>query len=227
MIVVAIDGPAGAGKSTVARDVALALGFTHVDSGALYRAVALAALDRKVPLDEPAALEALARELSLDIDGPRIWIAGVEETSRIRSAAVTEAASRVAAVPGVRTALLGFQRGLAAGSNVVIEGRDIGTVVFPEAPVKIYLTASIAERARRRHEETAGVADSSVEELVSTITQRDEADSTRETSPLTRAPDAAVVDSTGKSVAAVVDQVLTVVTKTLPGIGDRHLHEQE
>src|SRR5262245_39753519 len=153
-MVIAIDGPAGAGKSTVARAVARALGFTYLDSGAMYRAVALVALDRGTDIDNGQQLGELAWELAIDFDGDTIRLGGKPVEGKIRSPEVTAAASRVSVHPQVRQAMLNRQRELIASGNYVAEGRDIGTVVSPDSPLKVFLTASEEERARRRAAET-------------------------------------------------------------------------
>jgi 3-phosphoshikimate 1-carboxyvinyltransferase len=197
-LVIAIDGPAGAGKSTVSRAVAEALGIERLDTGAMYRAVAALALRREVPLDDLAAVAALAAAAVIAV-GPQVVIDGLDVTDVIRSPEVGRAVSLVAANAEVRRALVARQRAwVAEHGGGVVEGRDIGTVVFPEAAVKVYLTASPEERARRRQDETAdGVA------------RRDRIDSTRAASPLMEAPDAHLLDTTGRSVQDVVEEVLS------------------
>lgn len=200
MTVLAIDGPAGAGKSTVARAAARALGFTYLDSGAMYRAVALAAL--RAPSREPPAV-ARAADISL---GDRVLLDGEDVTDAIREPAVSEAASRVAADPLVRAALVAKQRDLIAAGDWVAEGRDIGTVVAPEAAVKVFLTASPEERARRRATELAG----DVAAVLAEQARRDERDAAREHSPLRAAPDAVVLDTTGLALEQVVERVVAL-----------------
>jgi len=195
-MVIAIDGPAGAGKSTVARAVAAALGFTFLDSGAMYRCVALAALERGAP---PAAV---VDELRIEpFDGVRMD--GRDVSAEIRAAAVSEAASQAAADPAVRTAMVREQRRLLAGGDWVAEGRDIGTVVAPAAELKLFLTASPHERARRRAAELG--ADPAT--VLAEMTIRDQRDESREHSPLIAAPDAIVLDTTGLTLDAVVAQI--------------------
>ncbi|HYP23700.1 MAG TPA: (d)CMP kinase, partial [Actinomycetota bacterium] len=150
MAALAIDGPAGAGKSTVARAVARALGWRYVDSGAMYRALALAALRAGVDPADEDAVGSLAETAEIDLDGTRVWLEGTDVSERIRASDVTKIVSTVAANPRVRSALLGKQRALAETSDVVMEGRDIGSAVLPRAEFKVYLTAAPAERARRR-----------------------------------------------------------------------------
>ena len=194
-MVVAIDGPAGAGKSTVARALAQALGFTYLDSGAMYRSVALAG-----PTVYPASLD-------IAFAGDRVVLNGRDVTDAIRTPDVSEGASRVAANPSVREAMVQKQRELLADGDWVAEGRDIGTVVAPDATLKVFLTASAEERARRRAEQIgADPATVLAEQAI-----RDERDSTREASPLRAAPDAVQVDTTAKDVAAVVDEIARLV----------------
>ena len=199
-MVVAIDGPAGAGKSSVARAVASELGFTYLDSGAMYRCVALAGLRRGVP---PAEVASGVR-ISL---GDRVVCDGVDVTDAIREPAVSEAASRAAADPAVRRAMVSQQRELLARGDWVVEGRDIGTVVAPDATVKVFLTASPEERARRRAAELG--ADASA--VLAEQTIRDERDRTREHSPLRPAPGTVELDTTGLSLSDVVERVVALV----------------
>jgi len=200
-MVVAIDGPAGAGKSTVARAVARALGFTFLDSGAMYRCVALARL--RDPAADPAAL-------SIVLDGDAVVLDGEDVSAEIRSAAVSEQASVVAADPAVREALVAQQQRLLAAGDWVAEGRDIGTVVAPHAEVKVYLTASSAERARRRAVQIGG--DPSVVEREQAL--RDERDSTREHSPLAVADDAVELDTTGLDIDQVVARIVALTGRS-------------
>jgi CMP/dCMP kinase len=200
MTVVAIDGPAGAGKSSVARGVADALGFTYLDSGSMYRTVALAALERRVP---PASI---ASTLNIEV-GPRVLLDGRDVTSEIRTAAVSEAASEVAADPEVRQALVLQQRRLLSQGDWVAEGRDIGTVVAPDADLKVFLTADPAERARRRAAELGVDADTVLAEQ----TIRDERDRTREHSPLKPAEGSVELDTTGLTLDQVVGRVVDMV----------------
>jgi CMP/dCMP kinase len=198
--VVAIDGPAGAGKSTVARAVADELGFTYLDTGAMYRSVALAAIERGVPA------ASIASSLAIE-PGERVLLDGRDVTDEIRTPAVSEAASQVAADPTVRTAIVAEQRRLLARGDWVAEGRDIGTVVAPDAEVKVFLTADPAERARRRAAEL-GIDAATVlaEQKI-----RDERDETREHSPLAPAEGAIVLDSTGMTQPEVVKRIITLV----------------
>ena len=204
MTVVAIDGPAGAGKSTVARAVAAELGFTYLDTGAMYRAVALAAADRAA---EPASV---ASTLKIEPQGERILLDGRDVTEEIRTPEVSEAASRAAADPAVRRAVVEQQRRLLDAGDWVAEGRDIGTVVAPDAEVKVFLTAEPEERARRRAAEL-GLDPARV---LAEQTIRDERDRTREHSPLEPARGAVVLDSTHLTLAQVVQRIAELV----PGI---------
>jgi cytidylate kinase len=205
-VVIAIDGPAGAGKSTVAQGVAEALGFTYLDSGAMYRCVALAALDRGLGLDDGPALGKLALGLEIELDGNGVRLDGREVSGEIRTPEVAAAASRVSVHPQVREAMVARQRRLIDAGRYVAEGRDIGTVVSPEAPLKVFLTASEPERARRRAEESG----ESVEDVLEAIRARDERDSEREHGALRAAEDSVELDTTGFSVAEVVDRVVAL-----------------
>ncbi|HTU30936.1 MAG TPA: (d)CMP kinase [Solirubrobacteraceae bacterium] len=205
MTVVAIDGPAGAGKSTVARAVAERIGGVYLDSGAMYRAVALAALRRGI---DPGSAGELASIVSIELEPGVVILDGEEVTSLIRDPAVTEAASVAAAVPEVREAMVGQQRALlASGGDWVAEGRDIGTVVWPQAEVKVFLTASPRARAERRAAELG----LSVDEVLAQVIERDERDSTRAHSPLRAADDAVTVDTTGLTLDQVVERVAALV----------------
>jgi cytidylate kinase len=205
-MVIAIDGPAGAGKSTVARAVAAALGFTYLDSGAMYRCVALAGLELDADLGDGEEMATLAHSLHIGLDGERVELDGRDVGSEIRSAAVTEASSRVSVHPGVREAMVAQQRRMVAAGRYVAEGRDIGTVVSPEAPLKVFLTAADEERARRRAAET-GEDEAAV---LAAQRQRDERDRTREHSALRAAPDAVEIDTTGLAVDDVVARVVAL-----------------
>jgi CMP/dCMP kinase len=211
---VAIDGPAGAGKSSVARALAAALGFRYLDTGAMYRAVALAALRRDIDLDDEAALASVLRGLSLELDGDRVLVDGSDVSAEIRSPAVTSGAARAARHPSVRAALAASQRALAQGGDVVMEGRDIGSEVLPDADVKIYLTASLDERARRRaHQSGAPMSGEELAVLRADLARRDESDHTRAVSPLVQATDAIVIDSTGMSQEEVVAGIVAEVRR--------------
>ncbi|MEM9070977.1 MAG: (d)CMP kinase [Myxococcota bacterium] len=211
--VIALDGPAGAGKSSVAKAVADALGFVLVDTGALYRGIALAAQEAGVPWEDGPALGALAEKAQLGFaPGPRLLLNGADREDEIRSPAMGQGASKVSAHPEVRAALLGIQRRLGADGGVVLEGRDIGTVVFPDAEVKVFLTATAEERAHRRHGDLQkrGV-ESDYSELLASIKERDERDSTRAVAPLRPAEDAVLLDSTDLGFDEVVARVVALV----------------
>jgi CMP/dCMP kinase len=205
-MVIAIDGPAGAGKSTVARGVAAALGFTYLDSGAMYRCVALAGIARDADLDDAEGMGDLARSLAISFDGPAVLLDGSDVSPAIREPRVTEASSRVSIHPGVREAMVARQRELIAAGRFVAEGRDIGTVVSPDSPLKVFLTASEEERARRRAAQTG-------EDLATVLAaqgERDERDATREHSALQAAEDAVEIDTTELPLDEVVDQIVAL-----------------
>jgi len=206
-MVIAIDGPAGAGKSTVARGVAGALGFTYLDSGAMYRCVALAALQGQADLDDGEAVGALAEGLEIEFDGRRVLLAGDDVSDEIRTPEVSAAASRVSVHPRVREAMVARQRRLIAASNYVAEGRDIGTVVSPDSPLKVFLTASDEERARRRAAETG----EDFEAVLAAQRRRDARDTEREHGALRAAEDAVELDTTGSTQDEVVARVVALV----------------
>jgi cytidylate kinase len=222
--ILTIDGPSGSGKGTISRAVARHLGWHLLDSGALYRLVALAGTLRGVSPDDPEGHARIAGAMDVVFGvgpdgGELVTLAGRDVTADIRSETAGQGASRVAAWPVVRTALLERQRGFAAPPGLVADGRDMGTVVFPQAHLKIFLTASPDERAQRRYKQLkdkgSGV---SLAALSREITERDLRDSTRAVSPLRPAPDARVLDSTGLSIEAVVTQVLEWGAERLPGV---------
>lgn len=218
-MIVAIDGPAGSGKSTVAKSLADRLGFHYLDTGAMYRAVAFFTLASGLSVTDESAVERIATENHVTFGHEpdnalpsRVYIAGSDVTTAIRSSRVDEAVSQVASMPRVRAAMLEQQREIALNDDIVIEGRDIGTVVFPDAEVKIYLTAAPEERARRRAAQQAttgvlvdpaGVRDS--------MLRRDEADSSRAVAPLSVAADAVLLDTTGLSIDDVVSDIAGIV----------------
>jgi len=211
-LIIAIDGPSGAGKGTISRTLAEALGYRHVDTGAMYRAVGWKAAHEGVPLDDEAAVSALAQRANLVVEGGVVTIDGHDVTRAIRTPEIDKAATAVARLPKVREVLVARQRALGAEGGVVMEGRDIGTVVFPNADVKIYLDASAEERARRRAADTAHSGSQAGQAAVAAaIDARDKADSTRTISPLAIAPDAVHIDTTGMPIGSVVDQVMGLV----------------
>jgi CMP/dCMP kinase len=219
-VIIAIDGPAASGKSTVAKAVAHRIGAHYLDTGAMYRAVAFAALERDVPLGDERAVAGLASAVSIEFvhadDSPiptAVLLDGADITTAIRTPEVDDAVSVVASMPEVRSAMVAQQHRIAADARaIVLEGRDIGTVVFPDAEVKVFLTASAEERARRRHVEMAGRGHSVDEGSVLVgLQRRDHADSSREAAPLVAAEDAVMLDTTGLSVDEVVDVVAALV----------------
>jgi len=220
-VVVALDGPAGAGKSTAARMLAERLGYVLVDTGALYRGVALAAQERGISFDDAARLGSLIDGLALtferDADGrDRLHIDGADRSGAIRTPAISDGASRVSRHREVRAALLGLQRRLGAAGNVVLEGRDIGTVVFPDAEVKVFLTASDEARARRRHDELSRAGHAvPLSEVLSDIRERDKRDSERDVAPLKPADDAILLDTSDLSLDEVVTRLVTLVRDRL------------
>ena len=210
-VIVAIDGPAGAGKSSLAKRVAEKLGFVYINSGAIYRAIALWALRLGVAMSDMHKLEQLAKEASIELPpGDRVLLNGEDVSEAIRDLQVSQAASQVSAIPAVRRALLRVQREMAQKSSVVMEGRDIGSVVFPEAQVKIFLDADPIERAKRRAIELHG-HEEEVESIAAALRQRDQRDRTRSEAPLMQAPDAQLVDTTGLSLDEVEEIVLKLV----------------
>jgi cytidylate kinase len=206
--VIAIDGPAGSGKSTVARAVAARLGLDYLDTGAMYRAVAFEALRRNIDPDDSPRVAELARQIELTVDD-RVTVNGTDATVEIRTPAVTKAVTAVAANPEVRAELVARQREWARRrGGGVIEGRDIGTVVFPSAPVKVYLTASEEERASRRGRE---MLERDFDRVAADLARRDRADSTRSASPLAAASDAVSLDTTGLDTETVIERVMALV----------------
>lgn len=201
---IAIDGPAGAGKSTVTRAVAKELGFTYLDTGAMYRCVALAVLDERADTDDLARIEEIAGGIEIRFEGERVYCDGRDVTEAIRTAAVTRMTPHIAAYPEVRAAMVRQQRQIFRQAGFVAEGRDTGTVVAPDAPLKVYLTATPEERARRRAAETGQAPADVLEE----IEERDRLDSARKLSALKIAEDAILVDTTGRSIEDVVDEIV-------------------
>jgi cytidylate kinase len=226
-LIVAIDGPAGAGKSTVARALAQRFGLLNLESGAMYRAVALKALQTGVATSDAAALEVLAHATQVRLEssdtGNRVKLDGVDVTGQLRTPQITAAASEVSVHPAIRRWLVGLQQALGAQGNVVMEGRDIGTVVFPHAPVKIFLDASPEKRGERRYEQTRGagqgdpqasgaaVATQLPATVLEEIRERDRRDRTRKDSPLRPADDATIIDSTDLTLEQVIERAAAVV----------------
>jgi cytidylate kinase len=212
-LIVAIDGPSGAGKGTVARAVAARLGYRHVDTGAMYRALAWLAAHQGLNLGDETAVAALGQRASFDLEEGRIAIDGHDVRTEIRTPDMDKAATTVARHPEVRRVLVARQRSYGEGGRVVMEGRDIGTVVFPDADVKIYLDASPEERARRRAADPAHTSSKSgqLADVATALAERDKNDSTRAVSPLTIAADATVIDTTGLPIEDVIEKVLALI----------------
>ena len=221
-MIIAIDGPSGAGKSTVAKAVAKSLGFSCLDTGAMYRAVAWQALQLGVALDDEEGLGRVARDYEIsfrheqgDPVPRRVFMGDTEVTEAVRTAEIDRAVSPVSAVPAVRAALLDQQRRIGNAGDYVVEGRDIGTVVFPEAAVKVFLTASDEERAHRRVRQNVdrGIGSIDYDEVLADLRRRDERDSTRKTAPLRAAEDAVHIDSTDHYIEEVIDQICALAAQ--------------
>lgn len=226
-VVVAIDGPSGAGKSTIAKRLADRLGFTYIDTGAMYRAVALWAVRQAVEFDDHHRTEQLALASEIELaPGGRIQLNGEDVTASIRTPDVTNGASRIAVIPGVRRAMVAKQREIGQKVSVVMEGRDIGTVVFPNADVKVFLDASLEERVRRRQaEQRAKGMEVSTGVLSAQMKERDERDSTRADAPLAQAPDAVYLDSTNLTEEEVAEAILKMVRARVTNGREYHSHE--
>jgi cytidylate kinase len=211
-VIVTLDGPAGAGKSTAAKALARRLGWRYLDTGAMYRAIAWAALDRGVSLDDEPAVASLADALEIRFEADRVLVDGVDVTQAIRTHEVTTATRRVADAAAVRTVMVEQQRRIAADSHIVTEGRDQGTVVFPTAELKVFLTASAAERAHRRHRERAACGDNvSFEAILASQQSRDDADAARPVGAMRAADDAVLVETDGMNEHEVVEALVSLV----------------
>lgn len=213
--VIAIDGPSASGKGTIAAAVAQHLGFHYLDSGALYRIVGFVGGERRINLDNDSEMTRITLNLNVKFDGDRVFVDAREVSDQIRGEVAGTAASRVAALPGVRQALMSLQHGFRQPPGLVADGRDMGSVVFPDARLKIYLTATAGERARRRHKQLMEKdSGASMAALLQDIRERDFRDSNRATAPLLKCADAIAIDTTGMPVAEVVAQVLHLYRKT-------------
>jgi cytidylate kinase len=216
-LIIAIDGPSGAGKGTVARALAARLSYRHVDTGAMYRALAWKAVHEELDLQDEARLAALAARAVIEVSDGVVRVDGRDVRQAIRTPEIDRAAAAVACQPSIRQVLIRQQRDMGVDGGVVMEGRDIGTVVFPDADLKIYLDASPEERARRRATDSshaAGTGASAVQEVASALAERDRSDSTRAVSPLALAGDAILIDTTGVPVNDVVDRILALIRRT-------------
>jgi CMP/dCMP kinase len=218
-LIVAIDGPAGAGKSTVAARVAERYGLLNLESGAMYRAFALKAIETDTSFDEPDSLDALAARTEIRLvpkrQGNSVYLDGIEVTERVREPDVTAAASRVSIHPGIRKWMVAMQRQLGAAGGVVMEGRDIGSAVFPDAGVQIFLDAAAEVRGQRRFEQNGPANRRAPESVLEELRERDRRDRTRAASPLVPAPDAVVIDSTNLSLSEVLARVEAIIQERL------------
>jgi len=215
-LIIAIDGPSGAGKGTVSRTLAASLGYRHIDTGAMYRAVGWKASAENIALDDERAVADLSERARIVVEGGAVSIDGHDVTHAIRTSEIDKVAAAVARLPRVREIMVARQRALGGPGGVVMEGRDIGTVVFPAADVKIYLDASVDERARRRAGDEAHTGGQAGQEAVAaSIAARDKADTTRTASPLTLAADAVYIDTTDMPIDQVVGAVMQLVRQTI------------
>ena len=213
--IVGIDGPAGSGKGTVTKNVANKLGLINIDTGSTYRCVALEVINQKIPLEDKERIIEIAKTIKIEIetlsDGDKIFLNGKEVTKEIRSKEVTQIVSQISSIKEVRFQMVELQRKLAEGKNVIMEGRDICTYVFPNADVKIYLDASVEERAKRRYKEKN--IDMTYEEVIENIKKRDENDKAKEIGALKKAEDSIVVDTTSLTIEEVVEKIIEIIRK--------------
>lgn len=208
--VIAIDGPAGAGKSTIAKRLADRIGYTYIDSGAMYRALTLKVLRENIPLKELDSIIGIAKETDIDFRENSIYLDGKSANSEIREEYVSRNVSYIAAIPEVRKLMVELQRKISRNKNVVMDGRDVGTVIFPAADVKFFITASADERAERRYNELKQKGyDADINDIKAQIINRDHIDTTRSESPLKAAHDAIIIDTTGKSIEEVLEEVIS------------------
>lgn len=219
-MIIAIDGPAGSGKTTVAKLVAKKLGFFYLDTGAIYRSLTLKLLREGIPLTDLSKVVKIARDMKLEFQGERVFLDGKDITEDIRDPNVDRNVSLVAKVAEVRDLLLPLQRRLVEGRNAVVEGRDMGTVVFPKAELKVFLTASVEERAKRRWKELSSKGKKvSFREVLENLKRRDKIDSEREVAPLRKTADAVEIDTTKMSVDEVVGEVVRLALRRIKGSG--------
>lgn len=216
--IVGIDGPAGSGKGTVTKNVANKLGLINIDTGSTYRCVALEVINQKIPLEDKERIIEIAKTIKIEIetlsDGDKIFLNGKEVTKEIRSKEVTQIVSQISSIKEVRFQMVELQRKLAEGKNVIMEGRDICTYVFPNADVKIYLDASVEERAKRRYKENKEKnIDMTYEEVIENIKKRDENDKVKEIGALKKAEDSIVVDTTSLTIEEVVEKIIEIIRK--------------
>ncbi len=210
-MIIAIDGPAGSGKSTIAKLVALELGFEYLDTGAMYRMVTLRLVNKKISLEDIRSIEKELKNMKIDILNNRFFLNNVDVTDEIRTPIVSENVSKVAKIKEIRYKMVELQREISKSKNTILDGRDIGTVVFPNAEIKIYLIADEVERAKRRYSELKNNSEISFEDVLKNIIERDRIDSTRIESPLRKAEDAIEIDTTGNTIEEVKEKILLVI----------------
>ena len=210
-MIIAIDGPAGSGKSTIAKLVALELGFEYLDTGAMYRMVTLLLVNKKISLEDIRSIEKELKNMKIDILNNRFFLNNVDVTDEIRTPIVSENVSKVAKIKEIRYKMVELQREISKSKNTILDGRDIGTFVFPNAEIKIYLIADEVERAKRRYSELKNNSEISFEDVLKNIIERDRIDSTRVESPLKKAEDAIEIDTTGNTIEEVKEKILLVI----------------